>query len=59
MVFQEQLKDFPDAYSRNYEEYQMIVGKRQQEIFEKETIQIVSVEEQRNKVDFPSDQKVK
>ena len=37
----------------------MIVGKRQQEIFEKETIQIVSVEEQRHKVDFPSDQKVK
>ena len=59
MVFQEQLKDFRDAYSRNYEEYQMIVGKRQQEIFEKETIQIVSIEEQRNKVDFPSDQKVK
>ena len=43
----------------NYEEYQMIVGKRQQEIFEKETIQIVSVEEQKNKVDFPSEQKVK
>lgn len=37
----------------------MIVGKRQQEIFEKETIQIVSVEEQKNKVDFPSEQKVK
>ena len=37
----------------------MIVGKRQQEIFEKETIQTVSAEEQRNKVDFPSDQKVK
>lgn len=59
MVFQEQLKDFRDAYSRNYEEYQMIVGKRQQEIFEKETIQIVSVEQQKDKADFLSDQKVK
>ena len=37
----------------------MIVGKRQQEIFEKETIPIVSVEWQKNKIDFPSDQKVK
>ena len=59
MLFQEQLKDFPDAYSRNYEEYQMIVGKRQRKIVERETIQIFSVEEQKNKADFRSGRKFK
>ena len=45
ILFQEQLNDFPDAYSRNYEEYKLVVGKRQQKISESETIQIVLVGE--------------
>ena len=37
MVFQEQLKDVPDAYSRNYEKFQLVLGARQQKISKRET----------------------
>ena len=36
MVFQEQLKDVPDAYSRNYEKFQLVLGARQQKISKRE-----------------------
>ena len=30
MIFQEQLNDLPDTYSRNYKDCQPVAGKRQQ-----------------------------
>ena len=58
MIFQEQLNDLPDRYSRNYEDCQPVAGKMQQKISERETIQIFSVEELRRKL-FQSEQKVR
>ena len=58
MIFQEQLNDFPDTYSRNYEDCQPVAGKRQQKISERETIQIFSVGELKKKAVFQSEQKV-
>ena len=38
MIFQEQLNDLPDRYSKNYEDSQPVAGKMQQKISERETI---------------------
>lgn len=58
MIFQEQLNDLPDRYSRNYEDCQPVAGKMQQKISERETIQIFSVEELRRKLFFTVNRKL-